>query len=512
MYIKKVTKILAILVLFCAFFGGCEAIDAILPSAGNYKVNIQINDIPLDECSFVKSEDEIFPYFEESVSDDKDVTGLVVFLRNSSGEVVGGRVIYSLENEDALRDGLIISVESLDGVLPPFSVPGGLPMGRYTLVYQVMSGKSVLQKMEKSFFYLSRNVFSYEGINVYMPGVARNSLLIPRDTVIMLEAAVDFDSRLNPYVIWYEGKRKISEGKLSEGAGHLFWQAPEQSGFFSLRAEVFPIDNIEGFAGYQKEISLLVSSNTMNINLVSENIPQLVRWYTFANNLNDSKAEASAEHALKPAEKNNPVWMGANGTYGLATGQNNVFFLPGILIPDAGREAWQTLFRFKSLEDGIIFSAAFDRSGDVSMHLSAEDGKLVLMLKSPAQTVSQSYNIPPAFADNSFLVAGVNFVVLPDRVTAQLNIVGDFIDGELAAKPISLKAVTEDEFQIQLGFPDNNNETDEEASENMPEPKRTINTIWDEFALYYKPPMEIIIEELKPLADEDQASFDSINN
>ena len=519
MYIKKVVKILAFLLFFSVFFGGCEVIETILPSAGNYRLNIQVNNITLDECSFIKSGDEVYPFFEEAVSDDKDVTGLMVFLKDSKGEVIGERVIYSLEQVTPLNNDNIIMVESLDGNLPLFPIPEDLPMGRYSLVSQVMSGKGVLQRTEKSFFYLSKNIFSYEGISVYLPGIAENVLFIPRDTVIMLEVELDFDSRLDPYVIWYDGRRKVSEGKISDSAGQLFWQAPEQSGFFSLRAEVFPVGDFEGFAGYQKEISLLVSSKTINVNLISENIPQLMHWYTFDGNLNDSKMKASLERALMPVENYTPAWMGVNGTYGIVTGHNNVLSMPNILIPKKGPEIWQALFRFKHLEDGVVFSTLFGRSNDVSMYLSVERQKFVLRLISPLGTASQVVDMPAALAENSFITVGISFSIMPDNVTAQINILGDFIDSELAAKPISLKALIEGEFQVLLGFEDENREvsdqpqtTDEEAPEILTELKKTYTVLWDEFALYYEPPMEILIAELSSLADEEQPSDDIFIN
>jgi len=150
---------------------------------------------------------------------------------------------------------------------------------------------------------LGKTVFSYEGINVYLPGAVDTSHLIPKDSVVMLEADLNFDYRLNPYIIWYDGKNKISEGRFSDGADILFWKAPDQNGFFSLYAEVFPVEKSEELTGYKKEISLLVSSNINNIHLVSSDIKQLTHWYKMEGNLNDSKNTADVESALKPDSK-----------------------------------------------------------------------------------------------------------------------------------------------------------------------------------------------------------------
>jgi len=519
----KITNYLVFLAIFGIVFSGCDAIDTILPSSGNYKVNILINDTPLDVISFVKSDDEIRPYFEESISEDKDVTALMVFLRNPIGDIVGNRIIYSLESEDApqtegARNEIIIIVKSLDGDLPVFPIPASLSMGRYTLVSQVMSGRDILQRTEKPFFYLSRTMFYYEGINVYLPGITDTSLLIPRGTVVMLEAILEYDSSLDPYIIWYDGRNKISEGNASDGAGYLFWQAPEQSGFFSLRAEIFPIDSFEIFAGYQKEVSLLVSSKTMDINLVSENIPQLIHWYIFDGNLNDSKMEDSPERALTIG-KNVPVWMGADGTYGLAAGSNYEVKLPNVKFSNNGLETWQILFRYKHLNDGILFSAVFGSFRNVHIQLLQEGKSLILKLESPSASVSNSFKLPDIFPapesdiaeEYSFITAGISFSIMPDPVlrqhslTAQLNIVGDIIDNELAAKPITIKTAIGDGFQIILGSEAEiqADESDEELVSVSQNIKTTYTAIWDEFALYYMPPMDIIIAELSPQIDED---------
>ncbi len=195
-----------------------------------------------------------------------------------------------------------------------------------------MNGKDILQKTEKNIYYLGKTVFSYEGINVYLPGAADASHLIPKESVVMLEVNLDFDYRLNPYIVWYDGKNKISEGRFFDGADILFWKAPEQNGFFSLCAEVFPVENSNELTGYKKEISLLVSSNIKNIHLVSSDIKQLTHWYKMEGNLNDSKNAADDESSLKPDSKNKPKWMGLDGTYGLATGYNSILKLPKVSV------------------------------------------------------------------------------------------------------------------------------------------------------------------------------------
>jgi len=570
MCVQKFKIMVFLAVLACLY--GCGPMDAILPSTGTYKINFNINDATLNELSFFNLNDKIHPFFEESVSDDPDVTALVVFLRNSRGNTVGWKVVYSIEEtvtdkkdkgdavspapppdpqaqdspqadlledteeeaaeedpaedellteeeeeedlpavitesepiQDSYKDGdeLVIVVKSLDGVLPDFPLPNNLSVGRYTLVSHVMSGKDILQKIEKSIYYMGKTLFSYDGIQVHLPGIAESAQVIPKGMVVMLETALDFDSRLNPYIIWYNGRRKIDEGYYSDGAGRLLWKAPEQSGFFSLRAEVFPVDNFNGLSGYLNEISLLVSSKTIDVNFVSENIVQLLHWYTFEGNLKDSKMLSSPELELKTDAKNKPKWAAVNGTYGLLAGSQDVFSFPSVSITNDGTETWQMLFRFNPLDDGVILSVQFSNHGDIFMNLKVEDHNLVLELVSPTETVSKTHALPE---QDSFIKAGVIFSILPEMLSANINIMGDYIvNNEADWEQTGIFAEIEGEFQILLGHKPQSDGESETGK------KREFTAIWDEFALYFMPPAEIFSAYLIEEAEEEPPQDDEL--
>jgi hypothetical protein len=497
MFVRNFVKILSFLAVL-AFFASCE--DAFLPSAGTYKLNARANGVLLDECSFVGPTDKIYPYFEESVSNDPDVTALTVFLRNSSGEITGRKIKYSLD-EQVEEDETLVQVRNLDYNLPFFPLPENFPVGRYTMVLQVMSGSDILQRTEKIFYNMGNTVFSYEGISVHFPGITGNPQIIPKETVLMLEVQLDFSSRLDPYIVWYNGRRKVSEGKFSDGAGFLFWTAPDQSGFFSIRAEVFPTDAYFGLAGYQKEVSLLVSSKTTDAHLVSGNNAQLVHWYVFEGNLNDSKMKASAERAVKSSANKTPKWVSANGTYGVAAGPDNVYTLPKVNISNYETEIWQAVFRFMPLNEGQIFSVLFEDHPDVSMKLNMEGQNLVLRLASPGNTVSQIVRVPEK---KSFLTAGIKFSILPDQIAAKINIIEDSVEqGELASKPILLEVGIKNNFQILLG------DKNENAAVSVSRSNAQFTAIWDEFALYNAPSMEVLAQEIKQSAGYKQPELDT---
>ena len=658
----KIVIFPVLLAVLAVLMAGCGPIDSLFNSSGYYKINIQVNDIPIDECSFIRSSDRIRPYFEHSVSKDRDISALIVFLKDPMGEIAGWKVIYQLDvesrqndseddNEDITESGimsyqeeirqgiqdetqqdeftelndpsednqneaneteddqlaevsenadstenetsqeipaylipayykngdeLIIPVKNLDN-LPLFPIPQNLPMGDYIIVSHVMKDKDILYKTEKPLFYLSHTKFSYNEIHVHLPGIAESNLLIPKGTVVMLETDLHFDSKLDPYIEWYSGKKKFAEGKISEGAANIFWKAPEESGFYTIRAVIFPVENSRKLPGYQKEISLLVSSKSTDIHLISEDIPfkpdfQLANWYVFESNLNDSRKLVPAEQAdadqirsersLKQV-KNTPLWKASNGTYGAATGSDNIISLPKILISDKARENWQLLFRFKPENDGGLFSIRYGNNNDLFLHLYIENSNLLLSLTSPADTAAQIYSMqknPPEDTaeadvlpsqasgvpvqesaddeeapiilseetaepessqiignswggDGSFVTAGIIFSVQPGSISAKLNYLGDKTNNMSDIKPITIKSEIKNEFQIILGFlkenkkPDNSSQmsgTSEKASEQSTAVKNELTAIWDEFALYKAPQTEDISVTTNQESGEEQ--------
>ena len=529
-----------LIVLFLLF--SCGEMDTILPSTAAYRVNAKVNDLPIDEFSIISPNTKIQPFFNDAVSGDPDVTALMVFFKSSAGEVAGWKVIYTLggdtgnetsaapeensqadqeyaSNHDANNDDansnenentsddisavavenpqnkkpykngdeLIIKVKSLDDALPFFPIPSDLPMGKYTLVSHVLSGNQILHKTEKPFFFLAGVNFSLEGIQVHQGGITASSQLVPKGAVIMLEAKLNFDSRLDPYIVWYNGKKIIGEGSFSGGAGNLLWKTPEQSGFFSIRAEAFPVMDRQGLAGYVKDISLLASSKDSDIHLLSEDNPGLLHWYLFEGNLNDSKTKTQAERSLKPAGNIPPRWMPANGTYGLAAGPNDAYILPNVSLSNNGNNICKILFRLKPVNSGRIFSVQFGPSFDVVINLSTEGNNLILTLASPLKSVSETFNLSE---EDSFLTAEVNFSVLSDRLSAKLNVIGGFIDqGEPKTEPIILEAGLDGECKIILGSQLNNTLVFQSGGRTAQ--NSIFTAIWDELALLYMPLAEI---------------------
>jgi hypothetical protein len=559
-----------------AVLAGCGALDAILPSTGTYKINALVNDTPLDDFSVVTSKDKVFPFFEDPVSDDPDITELVVFLKDSRGQPVGYKATYSLidkdnkdggeelqedqepkpENKDDKKKDEVASggadkpketasdgsaadgtdknepvaantdlldmyehtingyeinfpVKSFDKNLPLLPIPANLPIGRYMLVFQVKGNNTILYKFEKPLFYIADAEFSFDGIQVHLPGIAESLQFIQNKNVILLDVHLDFDSRLEPYVVWYNGKKIIEEGLYSEGAGSLFWKAPEQNGFVSISAEVFPSWDKSGLAGYQKGISLLVSSKEVDMHLLSKDTANLVQWYVFEEDLNDSltKDNDYGELAIEPAEKNQLNWISSNGTYGLAAGTDNTFKLPAVSLKnnEDDNANWQIVSRFKPLDEGEIYSVQFG-SADVTAALSVKKPNLILSLTSASKTVSETLKLPNE--DDSFVAVSVKFIIQNGILSAKLAFIKpneNFNNQkEPVINPISVAAAVDKDFKVTLGNkqkkPEDNAQTAEDKEptvselpvKELPVPKQPFTALWDEIAILRLPEVKII--------------------
>jgi hypothetical protein len=359
-----------------------------------------------------------------------------------------------------------INVRRLDGDLPLFPMPEGLPSGQYSFVFQVLGEGINFQQTEKAFYYLAGLKFNFTGIQAYLPGIVSGTRLIQSGTNIMLEAKLEYDSSLNPYIVWYNGRNIIREGYFSNGAGTMLWKAPESNGFVTLRAVVFPSASREGIKGSSKELSLPVSARTAGANLLPEGVPGLLHWYLFMGDLKDSKQSSGN---LVPVKNTEPVWLAYGGGYGLATGSENAYMLPAINLTENSPNKFEFVLRFKPLADGRVFSV---NVGQSLMQLNYIENSLVLTLKSGAYSVQKSCSVD----SNSFVVAALRFTVRRGVLTADFGLDEDYgislpvHDGEA----LLVEAVSGKECVISLGP-----ETDNRVI------ARGFTAIWDEFAVIH---------------------------
>ena len=404
---------------------------------------------------------------------------------------------------------VVVRVKSLDQDIPYFTLPEDMAIGQYTMVFQVLGGKETLYRTETRFFYLGRAHFDLRDIQLYLPSVSSGSRLILPGQTVMLDAQLEFDSRLDPYIVWYRGRTIISEGRFTEGAGNILWKASEQTGFHSLRAEVFPVRLRQGFAGLSREISLPVSakaaaagyffgnapaytplhvpameaavpaqgspktfraaaqsflpvnaavpeSHTGAVEAPPVEPPVLLHWYQLGGNLRDSKTAVSAEWALIPVNEKPPCWAAAGNSYGLSAGPDNAYLLPPITFfpKTADSGGGRFLLHYKPLADGGIFSAVFPLRAtparNAGLYLFKEGDSLVLRLSAPGVSDVEIPVSLESAGSRSYITLGIEFFIRPYRLEARL-VLGGRTELQSDAASIRLDNPLKGEAHLRLG-------------------------------------------------------------
>jgi len=509
----RVAGRLAIIFVFLPLLSACGDMNSMFTPNNNYHVMVTINGVSLETSSIIRSGDKISPSFVISVENDPDLTGLLVYLRNSQGELVGNRIRYvigiptdptendpteteDVENtdyddtdEDDPSEGSLwdlppeggpmarwaftgnqhetddsvveIAVRSFDEELPHIPLPEDMEIGPHYLIFEVLGGRVTLRRIELPVFYLADAEFSLRDISVSLPGLF-DTRLIPPGIKVLLEARLDFDSRLDPYLIWRSGRNIIREGRMSEGAGSILWETPRQAAFHPLRLEVLPFRVRGSFAGISREILLPVSPNAESAgfffgtgqghparNRLAEGIfhldqfhavdaeendtdtedvlelPELLRWYQFKGRLYDTVSDQNGERFLMPVGQNHPRWTSMGHIYGLSTGNDDAFLLSSVNFFREGQDHGGGIFLFhiRPVAEGTIFSVFFpsSTSGGAWIDMSRYGNAIVLRLGTAQATVEMQMFLS-YFELRDLLPVAVKFYIHPDRLEANLSV------------------------------------------------------------------------------------------
>ncbi|MDR1898746.1 MAG: hypothetical protein LBQ55_01900 [Treponema sp.] len=363
------------------------------------------------------------------------------------------------ESED-----LIIEISHMEGELPPFLLPESLAIGQYKLVFQVQGERGVLNRTEKPIYFLGDALFSLNDFTAYLPGVSEGSSIVPPGTNVMLEARVAADKRLEPYVVWYNGKKRIGEGSLTrtgtqgqsvQGTNRMLWRAPAQTGFHALRVEVFPFKpRSSSGIGRIKEMSLPVSSRQEGRGYFVSAGDPFVRWYQFRGDLQDTKTPGETD--LIPLADASLQWLPYAGIYGLSLKPGDVYTIPGspFTLPENKQGIGQILFRVAPLAEGTIFSGSFalgeSSSDTLDMDLQYARNGLTLTYTAGTRTRRQWIAVETRKPEE-FITAVINFTIKPDRFRAGISLSGadTFIEDE--GIPLKVPISGKGSFKIGTG-------------------------------------------------------------
>jgi hypothetical protein len=584
----------AAILFFSSLFVACSDVDigTLYTSSGGYKVNALVNGNSLENCSIIRSNDKIQPYFADSVINDPDLTGLLVYLQNSRGEIPGEKIRYMLyayvdevdlpvtkveieessENEEEAtkseetsgvagqttsnerldsREKVVI-VKSFDQDLPYFPIPQNLETGSYSLVFEALGRKTTLSHTEVDIYYLGDIEFILKDISLYSPGVSGSQLILPEATVL-LEASLDYDQCLDPYLIWYRGKTVVSEGKMSEGAGSFLWKAPDQAGIYSMRLEAFPLHLKQNQTGILREISLPVSPKAVNAGYFFVDgskhtpksslatgtsypeqarhddgkastpplAPELLQWFQFNGNLLDSTSTLTDERQLVSTNEKKPRWEALNQNYGLSIGPDDSYSISPVnfFIAKQDKGGGIFLFHLRPIVEGDIFNVFFpsqlSSTEGAWINVTSESNSIVLRLCANGQIIETPIYLTSREAQAFFPVV-VEFYIRPYRIEAKLSL-GENQFQQHEAVGIGLSGPLTGEGKIMLGTtpqnmkPPNGTKLQQITSIGTGEIPETIatgeqasalTTVWNEFAVLLSE-IPLLPEELSETADQD---------
>jgi hypothetical protein len=529
-------------VLLVLFLPGCAEMDTILPSSVTYQVSALVGTRSLDECSVIGKDDAARPVFMNSVVNDPDLTGLLVYLQNPEGERVGNKVYYLLKGAESLDRGLsrgpeenppqnpvedripeqgegfaedtpeseensgkakneipdpvkkeegetFIPVSRLDKDIPAFPFPENLKIGNYSLVFEVLGEKQTLYRTERSVHYIGDARFALGDIQSYLPGVSAGSYLIPPGLAVMLEAQVAVDPRLDPYIVWYDGKKRITEGRIADGTSRFLWEAPAQTGFHTIRAELFPFNpagaasgngnsrttgrsSVPELRGRVKELALPVSEKGGKPGFSVPERGEILHWYQFAGNLRDSMAKGgNREKDLGGSADRDLSWVPSEGIYGLSVKAGETYQLPRLSfsLDEENQGGGSFLLRVKPLAEGTLLSASFNAAGSsgntLTMAVVYQEQSLRLNLESEGLKASCSLALDMFLEDSTessakdpglkdFIMVEAGFYVRENIFTAALSVEGNGEFGETL-----LPGLFQEDFSaLPEGFPVNSAE------------------------------------------------------
>jgi hypothetical protein len=465
--------------LFSLILISCGDLDVdlgtVFSTGESYRIDALADDRSLAEQSILTKTSVIQPYFKNSLVNDPDARGLLIYLATPAGDRVSENIRYTLDappvtdspvntdeapspapalpsegekdeaapsgqdaDEEApekesvtrlnvlnreLRD-FIIPVSQLDRDLPAFILPETLPIGYYRMVFQVLGGENILGRYEKTFFYLADAELELEDIQSYLPGALNGIRLVPPGINILLEAYITADERLDPYVIWYNGKKRIGEGFVGDGADRFIWQVPEEALFHTVRAEVFPFRPNEGstlnIAGKVKEIVLPVSSKYEWAGFFAGQADSFSQWYKFGGTLWDSKNPGKEGELLSETDST-PQWVASSGMYGLslAAGSRYTLALQPVVSEEDGRGNGRIMLHTALLGQGSLVNLSFE-GASLELDLRISETGLVLALDTGAARYEEALDLE-LYTPGEFLTLILDYGIGPDQVRVELS-------------------------------------------------------------------------------------------
>jgi hypothetical protein len=360
------------LLTFSVLLAACGNMNTVIAKDGSYSLNAFVGTRNLDDGAAISSSDSIRPAFSSQAEDDPDVVGIRVSLETVAGSPAASDIVYRLSSDKAARAAgeTPILVPRLSGELPPFDLPSDLTVGRYVLVMRVLGADGVLFERRRSIYYLADAQLTLNRIVSYPPGGGTSSTapLFPPNVKLLLQAEIVADKRLDPYVAWFFGTKRIGMGRLADGANQILWTTPAREGFQTVRVEVYPEPPTDpkspDLIGASSDITVATAASAPLPGLSGET-SGYVRLYHFLGELTDSADSADLGRAFVRTNGAEPVWAPLDDSYGLALSTTEQYRLELPLAPirAGGVDSCRILTRLAVVGVGAIWRASFPTTG-----------------------------------------------------------------------------------------------------------------------------------------------------
>jgi hypothetical protein len=433
---------LTTLVLSCDVAGGLFSQSEL---ADMYEVGIDLDGIPLSDGDLVRTDAKLVPVIE-SRSGFSSPGKLTLALVNEDGSEVAslGYVTASSSAVDVEGNGSLRAVSSIEGDLPPFTLPDDLVDGYYFLEARLYDDTGRVLSDTATLLLVYNGDTPAPQIEVFPSSPAMGQ-------TVYLRLFSTLPETLDPWIRWHIGGTIGREGYASDHADRMVWRIPETDGFFSVRAELFPFkppaEVVDRSVSTGKSYSSAFRSDLiLAVGPAGQASPlaaiDLFHSLDFRSEPGTLVMESSGGTNLPVSAIGTPYLESHEHGYGHALLDGSGYLIPGSILPPAGTD-----FSF-----GITFDpvAASDASGYL-VTLQGPEGDLSLM------RIGVSGGLPYLEAGDSFvgafssLPAGLCRLVVevvPSGGGAAGSIVSLFLNDELVGSGVVAGSLFEQAEQV----------------------------------------------------------------
>lgn len=345
-----------------------------------------------DEDGDLNGSSESTSQGDESVADD-----LV------SDDDAGEDVVASSAEEELPFVPARYQLESLVDELPSFLLPEDLEPGPWIVSYDFVENGSIQESFSFRFLAIPVDSFAMDSLVAYPPGPDSPSRPVLRaGSMALFELSGRSPDGLDPLVKWYMSGEDLDETSFEDGRSRLLHRMPEleDEGFYSLKAEVYPLDP-KAYPDFP--LSPLVKTLSLAVSIV-EKVEDIAAFKgsevaLFIPLRGSLEAKNKADIKLQPGlGGESPQWVPLKNDFGLLAGPKAPWFLDATQaqIPHLSSKPVRFLLDGAIQDDGqlgggsIIFDGAktlnwrlslYGQTALFSLSMSGEADPLVLVLE-----------------------------------------------------------------------------------------------------------------------------------